>query len=317
MRAFANKKMLGLLALVAVAAGFAFYSTASRAAAVPINLCAKPGSVTMPDSTVVTTWGFVLGDCTTGAAGAGGPVLEVSVGDVVTINLTSNLPGTHVASFELAGLPVRNLGGGQYEFTATRPGTFIYQSPGDAGRQEAMGLYGALVVRPGTEAAGYTTSSCSTVAGSAYTNAFDRECVLVLSAIDPLFNADPDNFDMNNYLATYWLINGNAYPNTDPLSGGAAGTRLLLRYVNAGYDNTAMSLLGTHQHVIARDAYALNNPFDAVAETIPAGGTEDVIVTIPATPAPNLTGFPLFNRSLHVTNGSAATPGGILTFITP
>ena len=55
----------------------------------------------------------------------------------------------------------------------------------------------------------------------------------------------------------------------------------MLRYVNAGYDNTSMSLLGMHQHVIARDAYALNNPFDAVAETIPAGGTEDAIVTHP------------------------------------
>ena len=49
MRAFANKKMLGLLALVAAAAGFAVYTTASHAAAVPVSLCAKTGSVTMPD----------------------------------------------------------------------------------------------------------------------------------------------------------------------------------------------------------------------------------------------------------------------------
>ena len=63
MRAFANKKMLGLLALVAAAAGFAVYTTASHAAAVPVSLCAKTGSVTMPDSTIVDTWGFVLGDC--------------------------------------------------------------------------------------------------------------------------------------------------------------------------------------------------------------------------------------------------------------
>ena len=322
MRAFANKKMLGLLALVAAAAGFAVYTTASHAAAVPVSLCAKTGSVTMPDSTIVDTWGFVLGDCTTGMAGAGGPVLEVNVGDVVTINLTSNLPAGHTASFELSGLPVKDLGGGQYQFTASRAGTFVYQSPGDAGRQEAMGLYGALIVRPAAEPAAFASSSCSTTAGSAYTNAFGRECVLVLSAIDPVFNADPDSFDMNDYLATYWLINGKAYPDTDPLSGGAAGTKLLLRYVNAGYDNTAMSLLGAHQHVIARDAYALNNPFDAVAETIPAGGTEDTIVTIPSTPAPNAIGFPLFNRNLHVTNGTAEanpdhTPGGMLTFITP
>jgi hypothetical protein len=189
---------------------------------VPVSLCAEAGSVTMPDSTVVDTWGFVLGDCTSGTAGAGGPVLEVNVGDVVTINLTSNLPAGHTASFELSGLPVKDLGGGQYQFTASRAGTFVYQSPGDAGRQEAMGLYGALIVRPAAEPAAFASSSCSTVAGSAYTNAFGRECVLVLSAIDPVFNADPDSFDMNDYLATYWLINGKAYPDTDLLSGGAA-----------------------------------------------------------------------------------------------
>ena len=323
MRAFANKKMLALLALVAAGAGFAVvHSTASHAAAVPISLCAKAGSVTMPDGAVVPTWGFVLGDCTTGTAGVGGPVLEVNVGDTVTINLTSSLPVGHTASFELSGLPVTNPASGQYVFTASRAGTFAYQSPGDAGRQEAMGLYGALIVRPVGEPAGFASSSCSTAAGSAYGNAFGRECVLVLSALDPNFNTAPDTFDMNDYLATYWLINGKAYPNTDPISGGAAGTNVLLRYVNAGFDNTSMSLLGLHEHVIARDAYALSNRLDAVAETIPAGSTEDAIVTIPATSAPNGTGFPLFNRNLHVTNGTAAgnanyTPGGMLTFITP
>ena len=52
--------------------------------------------------------------------------------------------------------------------------------------------------------------------------------------------------------------------------------------MNAGFDNTSMALLGTHERVIARDAHLLNNPFDANAETIPAGGTEDAIVTVPA-----------------------------------
>ncbi len=185
----------------------------------------------------------------------------------------------------------------------------------------AMGLYGALIVRPAAEAAAFTASSCSTTAGAAYGNAFDQECVLLLSALDPNFNAAPDTFDMNNYLATYWLINGQAYPNTTPITA-PAGQRLLLRYVNAGYDNTAMMLLGMHQRVVARDAYPMNNPFLANAETIPAGGTEDALVTIPATAAPTANGFPLFNRNLHVTNGRTtagtyATPGGMLTFIRP
>jgi hypothetical protein len=90
---------------------------------------------------------------------------------------------------------------------------------------------------------------------------------------------------------------------------------VLLRYVNAGYDNTSMALLGAHERVLARDAHLLNNPFDADAETVPAGATEDTIATIPATG----TAFALFNRQLHLTNGAptdpAYTPGGMVTFI--
>jgi hypothetical protein len=76
-----------------------------------------------------------------------------------------------------------------------------------------------------------------------------------------------------------------------------------------------MALLGMHQRVLARDARLLANPFDAVAETIPAGATEDAIATIP----PAGTRFALYNRQLHLTNGVAGgpahTPGGMLTFV--
>ena len=125
----------------------------------------------------------------------------------------------------------------------------------------------------------------------------------MLSAVDPAFNADPDTFDMNDYLATYWLINGKAYPDTAAITA-TAGQRVLLRYLNAGYDNTSMPLLGMHERVLARDARLLDNPFDAAAETIPAGGTEDAIATVPAAAPPSAHGFPLYNRQLHVTNGA-------------
>jgi hypothetical protein len=71
-----------------------------------------------------------------------------------------------------------------------------------------------------------------------------------------------------------------------------------------------MLLLGMHQRVIARDARPLGNPFDATAETVPAGATEDTIATIPASG----TRFALYNRQLHLTNGATA-PGGMMTFI--
>ena len=152
--------------------------------------------------------------------------------------------------------------------------------------------------------------------------AYNVEATLVLSAVDPAFNAAPDTFVMHGYRATYWLVNGKSYPDTAPGITAAAGQRVLLRYVNAGYDNTSMMLLGVHQRVVARDARLLNNPFDANAETIPAGGTEDAIVTVPAGAGPSPHGYPLYNRQLHVTTGAQtggspapATGGGMLTFI--
>jgi FtsP/CotA-like multicopper oxidase with cupredoxin domain len=142
----------------------------------------------------------------------------------------------------------------------------------------------------------------------------------VISAVDLGFNAAPDTDDLYNYLATYWLINGKAYPDTVPISA-AAGQRVLLRYVSAGYDNSTMALLGMHEHVVARDARLLNNPFDASAETIPAGATEDAIATVPSGSPPSANGFALYNRQMHLSNGpqNLATPaaGGMLTFITP
>jgi len=99
---------------------------------------------------------------------------------------------------------------------------------------------------------------------------------------------------------------------------------VLLRYLNAGYDNTTMMLLGMHEHVVAKDAWPLNNAYDAIADTIPAGATEDAIATVPSGGAPSGNGFPLFNRQLHLTNGDQGgqspvplTGGGMLTFIHP
>jgi FtsP/CotA-like multicopper oxidase with cupredoxin domain len=264
MNTITDKIIRSLLAFAMVIGGLALASSRASAAAVSINLCASNGSITMPDSVVVPVWGFVLnpGTCTSGLVNDTnfpGPLLDVNQGDVVTINLSSALPAGHTASFELPGLSVTNPAG--QHLLLLRPGTFVYQSPGDSGRQMAMGLYGALIVRP-------TSAPDTPIPGQAYaaaSTAYDVEATLILSQIDPVFNAAPDTFNMNNYLATYWLINGKAYPDTAPIVAGA-GQRALLRYVNAGYDNTSMMLLGMHEQVLARDAYLLNNPFLATPD---------------------------------------------------
>ncbi len=332
MYTFTHKFTRSLLALVLAIGGLALTRSHASAATPVFDLCAMTGTlaplpVTAP-LTTVPIWGFGLAtaelgdftpDCSTvTSVSLPGPLLDVGETDFVTIKVKNALPAGHTISFEIPGIsfdvgPTDAAVGATVTrtFTASDPGTYLYQSGGDAGRQEAMGLYGALIVRSGTSGQAYDDVS----------TAYDGEATLVLSQIDPNFNAAPDTFDMKNYLATYWLINGKAYPDTATIPAPTGLRRLLLRYVNAGYDNTTMALLGMHEQVLARDANLLNNPFLANAETIPTGGTEDAIVTVPSSGAgsgagPN--GFALYNRQLHVTNGSPASgPGGMLTFITP
>lgn len=284
-----------------------------------VSVDTTASTVTVSANATATATGvtFAIASGCSGAAQLPSPTLEFNLGDTVTINVTSALPGASPASFEASGLDVSNPSAGTYTFTAGRVGTFEYQSPGDAGRQIAMGLSGALVVRPALEAAGFATGSCSTAAGVAYGTSFARECMLVMSAIDPDFNVAPLTFDLNDYEATYWLLNGTVYPNTPAIVGPAAGNNLLLRYVNTGYDNTAMSLLGVHERVLARDAFSLGaNQFDAATEIVPAGATEDAVITMPSYAAPGVNGFPLFNRNLHLQNGAGSTSiGGVLVFI--
>ena len=327
MRALAARSMRksrALLIVAVMAAAFVVANSSASAAPVTINLCAKPGTATLTGAVTVPIWGFAT-TATSGACGAAtaslpGPQLVVNEGDTVTVSITNGLPAGQTLTFEIPGITF-NAGAtdvaagasGTVSFTASAPGTYLYQAGGGQGRQAAMGLAGALIVNSAT-------------AGQAYdsvTTAYDRQATVVLGAVDPNFNAAPDSFDMYGYQATYWLINGKAYPDTAGVLA-TAGQRLLLRYVNAGFDNTSMALLGMHERVVARDAHLLNNPFDANAETIPAGATEDAIATVPAGAAPSTHGFPLYNRQLHVTNGDQtatnpvpATGGGMLTFIHP
>ena len=345
MRAIAVTKSKVLLVLAMIAAGLMYGGSTASAATTTINLCALPGTVTLTGAVTVNIWGFGIpttpGDCSTATASLPGPQLDVTLSatetTTVTFNVTNALPAGHSITFEIPGITF-DAGAADVDpgatlsrsFTApispsasgaaNAAGTYLYGSGGDGGRQQAMGLYGALIVRPSTAGQAYESA----------TTAYDVEAPLVLSAVDPALNnaADPMAFDMYTYRATYWLINGKAYPDTAGITA-AVGDRVLLRYLNAGYDNTTMMLLGMHEHVVAKDAWPLNNAYDAIADTIPAGGTEDAIATVPDGGAPGSGGFPLFNRQLHLTNGDQADPsltppgptppagGGMLTFIHP
>jgi FtsP/CotA-like multicopper oxidase with cupredoxin domain len=308
-----------LAAIVLIAATVGNPASAPSAPQVrTIDLCAKPGNTTLPGGASVPIWGFALKpagvDCTDAAVGATlpGPRLEVGVGDTVTLNVTNALGAGRTLSLEAPGIdfdagPVDAAAGATVTrtFTASSAGTYGYASSGGAGRQAAMGLYGALIVRPQTAGQAYGDAA----------SAYDAEQTMVLSEIDPALNTspDPDTFDMLGWAPTYWLINGSAHPDLGPIDAHA-GDRVLLRYVNAGLEHVTMTMLGIDSRVLARDAYRMDNPLDLVAQTVPAGATSDGIVTVPGSASPG-DRFPIYNRQLHLTNGAQHTAGGMLTFI--
>jgi FtsP/CotA-like multicopper oxidase with cupredoxin domain len=312
----------------------------ARAAAVSIDLCAKAGTVTLPDATTLPTWGFVkkppAGSCTDPGVDAQipAPVLDVNAGDPVTVNVQNLLPDAlalDIPGIRLDAGPTDVPAGGSrtVTFTANNPGTYLYESSGDAGRQAEVGLAGALIVRPAVAGRAYNDAS----------TAFNKESVMVLSEIVPgLNNAaaqtcgsqsclgsfemydyktdptdGPDVARVSNFKPAYRLINGKAYPQI-PSINAAAGDRVLLRYVNAGGEQATTTMLGTSARMVGRGASPLGTPFDFVAETFPAGSAADAIVTVPAS-ASSGTKFPIYDRHLELFNGAAAGLGGRIRFI--
>ncbi|MCB8944471.1 MAG: multicopper oxidase family protein [Ardenticatenaceae bacterium] len=276
----------------------------SLVANLTIDLCAKVGSVSMPDGESVTIWGLAVGDCNmAGPAQLPGPVLAVEEGGSVNITLYNSLTEPVALSFPGQAVPADTTGaapGGSatYSFTAGEPGTHLYEAGLNAAVQVPMGIYGAFVVQ-------------------AATVNYDQEEVLVLSEIDPALNADPANFNRLDYVPKYWLINGKAYPDTAVITADPDST-LLLRYLNAGSIHHTMTLLGAHQQVVATDGYDLNYGYDVVAITVASGQTADTRLTIPSDAGGSQ--MPLYNRQLHLTNGLPGAGhylpgGGMMTFI--
>ena len=277
-----------------------------------LNLYAMTGSTSLPGGASVPVWGY--SSTSSGPlTQPGGPVLVVNQGETVSVTLHNvNIPENTAVLFlgqsmipDLAGV---GAGGSKtYTFVAGQAGTFLYESGliENSQHQVAMGMYGALVVRPATTGQAYDSAS----------TAFNEEAVLVLGEIDPALNnsASPAGFDMRNYHPRYWLINGKSYPQTDAVST-AAGHKVLLRYVNAGLQVHSMSVLGMRQGMIAIDGNPLSYARNMVAESIGPGRSMDTIVIVPAS-AGDGSKFAVYEASFLQHNNITAGFGGMLTFL--
>jgi hypothetical protein len=268
-------------------------------------------------------WGYATS--AGGAATAPGPVLVVVEGDTVNVVLHNQLPQASALAFpgqpatSFSGVApgstvdgVPNGGTVSYSFTASEPGTFLYEAghtPNGA-RQVAMGLAGALVVLPTNGTGAYGSSA----------TAYNDESVLVLSEIDPALNtaANPATFDMRQFQARYRMINGKVFPSTDPVSTGVDRT-VLLRYVNAGAVAHSMGLLGGAQLRIAQDGHPATMPTTSLVADLAPGTTMDTLVTMPSAGGSKLTlyeaGGHLDNNGMTEGDPTRIATGGMMTFL--
>ena len=314
------KITLALMLLVAMFGAGYNSSVAYAATCTPTvfkDLYAKTGTATLFGTTSVNIWGYSASELD--AAGIPGPVLDVNAGDCVQVTLHNfDIPEATSLLFQGQEMIPDTTGvaagsSAVYIFSASSPGTFLYEAglTPNGQHQVAMGLYGALVVRPITPGQAYDDPA----------TAFTKETVLVLSELDTTLNtvlpaapsADPGGFDIRNYTPKYFLINGKAYPGTgsfivDP------GDQVLLRYVNAGLQAHSLSTLGLTQTIIGQDGSPYTHSHKVVAETIATGQTLDTLVSIPASVAVD-TKFAVYDANMLLRNNTATGIGGMLTFL--
>lgn len=284
------------------------------------SLEAKGGYIQMPDMNTMFMWSYApLG----GTFQHPGPVLCVNQGDTVTVTLTNSLgnylgspvrtsimfPGQDnvqangaAAQPDLANASLTNsVAPGNsitYSFVASRPGTFIYESGTDTKMQVGMGLFGALIVRP-TMGAGYVYNR----ADSRFTPT--EEFMALLSEVDPYQHQAVEQnkaFNMNNYRARYWMINGRGFPDSIadnnaswlPSQPYGALARIypydaathpypgVERFINVGTEEYPFHPHGNNGLMIGRDGYPLEDggldlSMEKFAFNIGPGQTWDVI----------------------------------------
>jgi len=205
------------------------------------------GGVKVFDLTVAVTGWHILPDRKVDAYAVNGqvpgPRLRVTQGDRVRVVVRNHLPEPTSIHWHGLILPNRMDGAAEvtqpaiepggtfsYEFTAAQQGSYFYHSHAAADRQQALGLYGALIVDPAppTPHPGYGYQHPAVVQLQEW-----------LHRDGFTFPAMP----MDGATPNYFTINGKAYPDTETIHMRFA-ERLRVRFL--GTHNTVVHPMHIH-----------------------------------------------------------------------
>jgi manganese oxidase len=195
-----------------------------------------------------------------------GPRLQVTEGEQVRINITNRLPESTTVHWHGLVLPNAMDGPAEitqepiqpdetytYEFTARQHGTFFYHSHDHVDRQQALGLYGALIIDP---------------AQPPPAPEYDKELVVQLQE---WLHRDGYTFPampMEGQLPNFFTINGKAYPATEtvPLH---VGERLLVRFIGSSSAFAhPMHIHGGPFRIIATDGEPVPEGAELLKDTV-------------------------------------------------
>jgi FtsP/CotA-like multicopper oxidase with cupredoxin domain len=198
-----------------------------------------------------------------------GPRIRVTEGDRVRIHVRNTLPESTTVHWhglilpnemdgpaEIAQKPIPPGGEYTYEFTTEQSGTYFYHTHDHADRQQALGLYGGLIIDP--------------KGGQAEPRA-DKEHVIQLQEWLEREGLTYPAMLMEGGLPNYFTINGKAYPATETVKM-KVGETIKLRFI--GSNNNFVHPMHVHGGpftVVALDGETLPETARYRADTVNVG----------------------------------------------
>jgi FtsP/CotA-like multicopper oxidase with cupredoxin domain len=198
-----------------------------------------------------------------------GPRLRVTEGDRVRIKVRNRLPESTTVHWhglvvpnnmdgpaKITQEPIPPGGSYTYEFTTEQAGTFFYHTHDHADRQQALGLYGALIIDP-KDPSGEPAA--------------DKEYVIQLQEWLKREGLTYPAMLMEGAMPNYFTINGKAYPETETIRM-RVGETIKLRFI--GTHNNFVHPMHVHGGpftVVARDGYVLAEAARFEADTVNVG----------------------------------------------
>jgi FtsP/CotA-like multicopper oxidase with cupredoxin domain len=210
-----------------------------------------------------------------------GPRIELTEGDRVRIVVTNRLhesttvhwhglvlPNVMDGPAEITQAPIAPGDSYTYEYTVSQPGTFMYHTHDHPDRQQALGLYGALIVHPRDPARDESLD-------------YQHDVVVQLQEWLEREGYTYPAMLMEGGLPNFFTINGKAYPDTEPIRM-RVGERARIRFI--GTNNNfihPMHIHGGPFEIVETDGNPVPEGARLLKDTVNVGPGEryDVIWT--------------------------------------